>query len=113
MQMIDQLCPMEPVLNKKGKPTRKMQRSTKTRIILCTPIPAYKPSWNISDSVITSEIIPIIEKVAQREHLQVVNLHALFNDNDGQQMQKDGIHPTEKGDAQIARAVYDAILKKK
>lgn len=113
MQMIDQLCPMEPVLNKKGKPTRKMQRSTKTRIILCTPIPAYKPSWNISDSVITSEIIPVIEKVAQREHLQVVNLHALFNDNDGQQMQKDGIHPTEKGDAQIARAVYDAILKKK
>lgn len=113
MQMVDQFCPMVPVLNKKGKPTRKLQRSTKTRIILCTPIPAYKPSWDISDSVITGEIIPVLNKVAQREHLQVVDLHTLFNNDDGKQMQRDGIHPTQAGDAQIAKAVAEAILKER
>ena len=107
--MIDQLKPMVPVLNKKGKPTKKMQRSATPRILLCTPVPAYKPSWNISDSVITTQIIPIINKVAQSEGLEVVDLHTLFNNTDGQQMQSDGIHPTEKGCSQMAKAIGAAI----
>ena len=108
--MIDQLNSKVPVLNKKGKPTKKMQRSAKPRIILCTPIPAYKPSWNISDSVIVNQIIPIINKVAQDEHLEVIDLHSIFKNADGKAMQSDGIHPTEAGDAQIAKAVL-GILK--
>ena len=110
--MIDQLCPMVPVLNKKGKPTKKMQRSKDTRIILCTPIPAYKPSWNISDSVIVNHIIPIINKVAKEENLEVLDLHTIFNNDDGKSMQADGIHPTVEGDAQIAHAVAEMIAPK-
>lgn len=87
------------------------QLPARTRILLCTPIPAYKPSWNINDSVIVNEIIPIIQKVAKRKHLQVIDLHTLFNNLDGKQMQSDGIHPTEAGDAQIAKAVEAAIRK--
>jgi hypothetical protein len=94
---------------KKGKPTKKMQRSAKPRIILCTPIPAYKPSWNISDSVIVNHIIPIINKVAKEENLEVIDLHTIFNNADGKAMQADGIHPTEAGDGQIARAVKDGV----
>ena len=109
--MIDQLCPMVPVLNKKGKPTKKMQRSKDTRIILCTPIPAYKPSWNISDSVIVNHIIPIINKVAKEENLEVLDLHTIFNNDDGKSMQADGIHPTVEGDAQIAHAVAEMLRK--
>ena len=107
--MIDQLNPKVPVLNKKGKPTKKMQRSQKPRIILCTPIPAYKPSWNISDSVIVNNIIPIINKVAQEENLEVIDLHSIFKNADGKAMQGDGIHPTEAGDAQIAKAVLERL----
>ena len=107
--MIDQLNPKVPVLNKKGKPTKKMQRSAKPRIILCTPIPAYKPSWNISDSVIVNQIIPIINKVALDEHLEVIDLHSIFKNADGKAMQADGIHPTEAGDSQIARAVFEVV----
>ena len=107
--MIDQLNPKVPVLNKKGKPTKKMQRSEKPRIILCTPVPAYKPSWNISDSVIVNSISPIINKVAQEENLEVIDLHSIFNNADGKAMQGDGIHPTEVGDAQIAKAVLGKI----
>ena len=109
--MIDQLNPKVPVLNKKGKPTKKMQRSAKPRIILCTPIPAYKPSWNISDSVIVNHIIPIINKVAKEENLEVIDLHTIFNNADGKAMQADGIHPTEAGDGQIAKAVMGKVKK--
>ena len=107
--MIDQLNPKVPVLNKKGKSTKKLQRSQKPRIILCTPVPAYKPSWGISDSVIVNNIIPIINKVAQDEHLEVIDLHSIFDNADGKAMQSDGIHPTEAGDSQIAKAVLGKL----
>jgi acetyl esterase/lipase/lysophospholipase L1-like esterase len=79
------------------------------KIYLATPITAYKPSWNISDSVIVNEISPIIRKVAKKNKLQVIDLHASFADEDGKQMQADGIHPTQLGDGQIARLVFEAI----
>lgn len=88
-----------------------LKKASNPRIILCTPVPAYKPSWNISDSVIVNEIIPIINKVAKKERMEVIDLHTLFHNNDGKQMQTDGIHPTEQGDAQMARAVADAISR--
>lgn len=90
-----------------------LKKVSNPRILLCTPVPAYKPSWNINDSVIVNEIIPIINKVAKKERLEVIDLHTLFQNNDGKQMQTDGIHPTEQGDAQMARAVADAIVASK
>ena len=107
-QMIDQLRPLEPVLDKKGRPTKKMRRAASPRILLCTPIPAVKPSWQISDSVISSAIIPIINKVAQQNGLQVIDLHSLFKVN-GENMQADGIHPTDKGARQMAEIIAAAI----
>ena len=89
-----------------------LKEASNPRVILCTPVPAYKASWTISDSVIVSEIIPIINKVAKKERLEVIDLHTLFQNNDGKQMQSDGIHPTEQGDAQMARAVFDAITSR-
>ena len=89
-----------------------LKEASNPRVILCTPVPAYKASWTISDSVIVSEIIPIINKVAKKERMEVIDLHTLFHNNDGKQMQSDGIHPTEQGDAQMARAVFDAITSR-
>ena len=108
MQLIDQISPKRPVLNKKGKPTKKMSRAASPRIFLCTPIVAQKPSWNISDSVITSRIIPILQRVAQREGLTVIDLHSRFSPGDGR-MQNDGIHPTDKGARQMAEIIAEAI----
>jgi acetyl esterase/lipase/lysophospholipase L1-like esterase len=92
-QMVDALkaCPSQP------------------KIYLATPITAFKSTWGISDSVIVNEIIPIIRKVAKKNKLEVIDLHARFEDNDGKQMMADGIHPTQQGDAQIARLVMEAI----
>lgn len=81
------------------------------KIYLATPIPAFKPTWDISDSIISNAIIPILQKVAKRNKCQIIDLHANFTDNDGQQMSRDGIHPNEKGAAQIAKLVAEELTK--
>ena len=81
----------------------------KPRIYLATPIPAFKPTWNISDSVIVNEIIPVIRKLAKKNKLEVIDLHANFNNEDGKQMQKDNIHPTAEGAAQMAKIIKNGL----
>ena len=98
---------------------REMLDSLKgTKVYLCTPIPAFKSTWNISDSVIVNAIIPTINKVAKKQKLQVIDLHghfALDGDNSAtsrsqkELMQKDGIHPNEKGAQRIAEIVAEAL----
>ena len=80
----------------------------KPRILLCTPIPAFKSTWNINDSVITSAIIPIQREVAAKYGLEVVDLHTLYA-NDGNKMLFDGIHPDGKGAARMADIIADAL----
>jgi acetyl esterase/lipase/lysophospholipase L1-like esterase len=85
---------------------------SKPQIYLATPIPAFKPTWNINDSVIANEIIPVIRRVAKKNKLGVIDLHELFKDPEGNQMLSDGIHPNAAGDVQLARIVCDALRKK-
>ena len=105
-QMIDQLRPQAVV--GKGKNRKRPMLNRKPRIILCTPIKALKPMWGINDSIIVNHITPIINKVAQRNQLEVLDLHTLFEPADGD-MQRDGIHPTDKGAAKMARIVADVL----
>jgi acetyl esterase/lipase len=81
------------------------------RILLCTPIPAFKSTWDISDSVIVNGIIPIQKKVAKKYGLQVIDLHTLFA-GDSDKMLADGIHPDQKGARRLAEIVADAIKTK-
>lgn len=78
------------------------------RIVLCTPIPAFKPTWNINDSVIVNGIIPVLNKVAKKNKLQVIDLHSLYA-NDGDKMLSDGIHPDAKGARRMAELIAEAL----
>ena len=78
------------------------------RIILCTPIPAFKPTWNINDSVIVNGIPPIINKVAKKNKLQVIDLHTLYA-HDGDKMLNDAIHPDAKGALRMAEIIAKAL----
>ena len=82
----------------------------KTKIYICTPIPALKPSWDINENVIANEIIPIQKKVAKEYGLEVIDLHTLFG-ADSEKIMDDGIHPNEKGVRSIAQIVAEAIKK--
>ena len=97
-------------------PTKKKSKKVKTvipakpQIYLCTPIPAMKPSWDINDSIIVNDIIPIQHEVAQEYGLQVIDLHTLFG-TDREMMQSDGIHPNDKGVRRLAEIIADVLKK--
>ena len=80
----------------------------KAKIFLCTPIPAFKDSWNINDSIIVNGVIPIQKKVAKKNGLHLIDLHTLML-NDEELIQPDGIHPNEKGVAKMAEIIAAAI----
>ena len=73
-------------------------------VYLATPIPAFKPTWNINDSVIVNAIVPVIRSVARKRHCKVIDLHTAFAPYDDL-MQADGIHPTAEGAAKMAEFI--------
>ena len=109
-QMITTLRPdlAQPV-KKKNKKKATVQPAG-PQIFLCTPIPAFKSTWNINDSVIVNNIIPIQQEVAKEYGLQVIDLHTLFA-NDSDKVIDDGIHPDNKGAQKMAEIIADAIKK--
>jgi len=74
------------------------------KVFLCTPIPAFKTTWNINDKVIVDSIIPVIRSVAHARHLEIIDLHTLFA-VDGDKMQRDGIHPNADGARRLAELI--------
>ncbi len=109
-QMITTLRPdLAQPQKKKGKKSKNIQPA-KPQIILCTPIPAFKSTWNINDSIIANSIIPIQQEVAREYGLQVIDLHTLFADK-SDLVQSDGIHPNEKGVKRMAEIIAETLKK--
>lgn len=77
------------------------------KIYLCSPIPAFKDTWTISDSVIQKEEIPIIKKLAKKNKCEFIDAHTYYIYKE--QMLQDGIHPNEKGAEKLASIVYEAL----
>ena len=112
-QMVTTLCPALAQPAKKGKKSKSQKSQTsslKPQIFLCTPIPAFKSTWDINDSVIVNGIIPIQKEVAQKYGLRVIDLHTLYA-NDGDKMLTDGIHPDGKGAQRLAEIIAGEIKK--
>lgn len=109
-QMITTLRPdLAQPQKKKGKKSKNVLPA-KPQIILCTPIPAFKSTWNINDSIIANSIIPIQQEVAREYGLQVIDLHTLFADK-SDLVQSDGIHPNEKGVKLMAEIIAETLKK--
>lgn len=83
---------------------------SKPKIYLCSPIPAFKDTWTICDSVIVNGEMPIIKKLAKKNKCQFIDLHTSYTYGD--MMLKDGIHPNAKGAEKMANIIFDAIEKK-
>lgn len=80
-------------------------------IYLATPIPAFKPTWNINDSVIVNGINPVIRTLAKKNKCRLMDLHTAYGPY-AKLQQKDGIHPTAKGAEKLAELVM-AVLQEK
>ena len=109
-QMLTTLCPelAQPAKKTKKAKNKSQASNLKPQIFLCTPIPAFKTTWNINDSVIVNGIIPIQQEVANKYGLKIIDLHTLFA-NDGDKMLTDGIHPDGKGARRLAEIIAREI----
>ncbi|MEG1401161.1 GDSL-type esterase/lipase family protein [Bacteroides sp.] len=78
-------------------------------IYLCLPAKAYTPeaTAGINDSIIVNELIPMIRKVAKKNKLKVIDLHAAMDHMP--ELFPDQVHPNEKGAEVMAKTVYQAI----
>ncbi len=110
-QMIMALRPdLAQPQKRKGKKAKKEVATPKPQIFLCTPIPAFKSTWDINDSIIVNHIIPIQQEVARQYGLQVIDLNQLFA-ADADKMQQDGIHPNAKGVHRLAELIAGEVGK--
>ncbi len=80
---------------------------TKPEIYVCIPVPAFEKRWEINDTTINEQVIPIIKKIAIKNNLKVIDLNTGFIGK-GEYF-PDGIHPNEEGAKMMAKMVADQM----
>ena len=83
---------------------------TRPKVWLCKPAPVYRDRWGINEKAVKGEVIPLLEGVAKKKKLPVIDLYKALSGI--KQHFPDGIHPTARGAAILAKAVYQAIKGK-
>lgn len=81
--------------------------TSKPKIFLCLPVPAYKTQWGINDDGVKNGVIPIVQKVAKDKNLPTIDLYTALSGKP--QMFPDNIHPNVEGAALLAKTVAEAI----
>ena len=77
------------------------------KIWICNPVPAYSERWNISNKVITEEIIPLIDEIADKTSVPIIDLNSELSDKAG--MFPDEIHPDAEGAKLMAEAICHTL----
>jgi alpha-L-fucosidase 2 len=80
--------------------------STNPKIYLCLPVPVFKTKWGINDSTVVNGVIPIVEKLAKKNNLPVIDLYHQMMDQGANF--PDSIHPNEHA----AKVMAEIIAKK-
>lgn len=79
------------------------------KIFICDPPPAFSTRWGINDTIITNEVIPVIDTIAKQEDLTVIDLYHPFVNMS--EHFADDIHPDSTGASILAKNVAEMILK--
>ncbi|MBN1481972.1 T9SS C-terminal target domain-containing protein [candidate division KSB1 bacterium] len=79
-------------------------------IYACLPPPAFSVQWGIRDSIITTDIIPMIRKIADSTNVDTIDFYQPFIDRNV--LFPDDIHPSAEGAWEMARIVYHAMTGK-
>lgn len=81
---------------------------SKPTIFLCYPIPVFPNGWGIREEILVNEIIPIIDSVAQKRNLQIIDLHSNMEQS---LYLKDNVHPNTIGSEVIATRIWQTAFK--
>jgi lysophospholipase L1-like esterase len=77
------------------------------KVYLCYPAWVARVNFDIRPEVLTAQVIPAIQRVAEALNVSVIDLQTTLYGMP--QLVPDGIHPTDLGYVLIAKAVYDRI----
>jgi lysophospholipase L1-like esterase/pimeloyl-ACP methyl ester carboxylesterase len=87
------------------------QLNTKPRIVLLLPVKAFSDDkFGISGTYLKDSIMPLVQKIAYEENLELIDLYSLFADKEA--LLADKIHPNAAGDGFIATRLKDFIEQK-
>ena len=78
-------------------------------VYLMTPPPIYRMDLSQSHEILVAEVIPIIERVAEKTGVQTIDVFSALT-NHGEFF-PDGVHPNANGSKIIAETVYSALTK--
>jgi lysophospholipase L1-like esterase len=78
-------------------------------IYLANPVKVHDNPYQINDSIVANGIIPIINKVAKKNKIQIIDLYNQVVDK--KLFMSDGVHPNERGASEMAKIVADVIKK--
>jgi acyl-CoA thioesterase-1 len=84
--------------------------SSKPRIWICKPVPAYGERWGISETIIKNEVIPLIDRIARSKHVSVIDLYGPLSGKS--ELFPDQIHPNAEGAYDITKVIYAVLTGK-
>lgn len=84
--------------------------SSAPKVYLAYPAKIFYNTYDIHDEVVTGEMMPIIDRVAERNGLDIIDFHSAY---EGKQyfMTQDGVHPNEKGATMMAELVKSELVE--
>jgi acyl-CoA thioesterase I len=80
---------------------------SKPLICLCYPVPSFGGFYRIDDNVLLNEIIPVVETVAERSGVPVIDLYSVLSSRGD--LFPDSVHPDREGALIIAGKVYSFL----
>jgi alpha-L-fucosidase 2 len=84
--------------------------SSVSEIFLCKPVPVFATQWGINDSTLVAGVIPVIEQLALKNKLQLIDLNLPMKNKN--ELFPDHIHPNENGAKEIAGIIADYLNEK-
>lgn len=83
------------------------QLESKPTVWICYPVPAYPGRWGITDQVMKEEVMPLIDEVARKTQVKIINLYSALSNQ--AELFPDTVHPNAEGAKQIAATVAKAL----
>ena len=86
------------------------QLASKPEIYVCYPLKVFKHLWDINDTIIHDEIIPIVHQVSVDKNLKIIDCNTPTSDKP--YLLADGIHPNVRGAHFVAQLFYNSLTGK-
>ncbi|MDC0497388.1 GDSL-type esterase/lipase family protein [bacterium] len=81
---------------------------SKPVVYICKPVPAFPPgNSKITDPIVRGEVIPLIQEVAEKAKVEVIDLYVALSDR--ADLFPDKVHPNAKGAGVIAQTIFTYV----